>query len=63
MTTSDMDEVLDYLDDVVARVTRIESRIVQLMYHFGVEPHGVKEKDKPFIRRKNSRTIGSDTRR
>jgi len=34
-------EVLGRLDGIEARLTRVESRVVQLMNHFGIKPKGV----------------------
>ena len=43
MASSDLlEEVLTTMSDLDARTKRMESRLVQLMLHVGVKPHGVK---------------------
>jgi hypothetical protein len=34
-----MSEVISLLHDLIARVTRVESRLVQLMIHQGLDPY------------------------
>ena len=36
-------DLLNIIDDVEARIARIESRIVQMMLHFGITPHGIQD--------------------
>lgn len=42
-TLNILDDMENILDDAVARIARIESRIVQLMLHMGVTPHGIQD--------------------
>lgn len=51
-----LEDLMDSQDDLYYRLTRIESRIVQLMLHVGAKPHGIKETETKALRgSKNNR--------
>ena len=43
---STQEETLDQLDDMETRMSRIESRLVQLMYFFNADPNGRYDQDR-----------------
>lgn len=43
-------EILGRLDGIEARLTRVESRVVQLMNHFGIKPKGVIPENRRKVR-------------